>query len=139
MRDATTATLSDAAHLRFWRGLDELDAAAPASAAAIADPAVALPRRDFLKAGAVSVWIKAEIDLLFARVSRRANRPLLKTTNPRATLEALIAARYPIYAEADVTVASADVPQDQVADTIVEALMAYLSPIPPAGEAHHAR
>jgi len=95
--------------------------------------------RELIKAGAVSVWIKAEIDLLFARVSRRANRPLLKTTNPRATLEALIAARYPIYAEADVTVASADVPQDQVADTIVEALMAYLSPIPPAGEAHHAR
>jgi shikimate kinase len=95
--------------------------------------------RELIKTGSVSVWIKAEIDLLFARVSRRANRPLLKTANPRATLETLIAARYPIYAEADVTVTSADVPQDQVADNIVDALMAHLAPPAPLSEARHVR
>jgi len=84
--------------------------------------------RALIKAGAVSVWIKAELDLLFQRVSRRSNRPLLKTDNPRETLRALIEARYPVYAEADITVVSRDVPQDQVAGDIVEALLAHLDP-----------
>jgi shikimate kinase len=85
--------------------------------------------RALIKTGAVSVWIKAEADLLFARVSRRSNRPLLKTANPRATLETLIAERYPIYAEADLTVTSADVPQDQVAGEIIDALALHLEAI----------
>jgi shikimate kinase len=84
--------------------------------------------RALIKAGSVSVWIKAEADLLFQRVSRRSNRPLLKTADPRATLEALIAARYPVYAEADLTVISTDAPQEQVAGAIVDALLARLAP-----------
>lgn len=83
--------------------------------------------RELVKATAVSVWIKADFDLLFARVSRRSNRPLLKTANPRESLKALIEARYPIYAEADLTVISRDVPQDSVAADIVTALVAHLS------------
>jgi shikimate kinase len=79
-----------------------------------------------VKAGAVSVWIKADFDLLFARVSRRSNRPLLKTANPRETLQKLIEDRYPIYAEADVTVVSRDVPQDVVAADLIEAVLAHL-------------
>lgn len=86
--------------------------------------------RALIKGGAVSVWIKAEAELLFSRVSRRSNRPLLKTANPRATLEALIAERYPVYAEADITVTSADVPQDQVAGEIIDALANYLGKAP---------
>jgi shikimate kinase len=82
--------------------------------------------RALVKASAVSVWIKADFELLFARVQRRANRPLLKTANPRETLQALIDKRYPVYAEADVTVLSTDVPQDQVATEIIEALLAHL-------------
>ncbi|MEO8684647.1 MAG: shikimate kinase [Devosia sp.] len=79
-----------------------------------------------VKGGAVSVWIKADFDLLFARVSRRSNRPLLKTANPRETLQKLIDERYPIYAEADVTVVSRDVPQDVVAADLIEAVLAHL-------------
>ena len=79
-----------------------------------------------VKAGAVSVWIKADFDLLFQRVSRRSNRPLLKTANPRATLQKLIDDRYPIYAEADVTVVSRDVPQDVVAADLIDAVLAHL-------------
>lgn len=82
--------------------------------------------RAAIKAGSVSVWIKADTDLLFARVSRRSNRPLLKTENPRKTLQDLIDARYPIYADADITVVSRDVPQDAVATEIIEAVHAWL-------------
>lgn len=82
--------------------------------------------RTLVKQEAVSVWLKAELDVLFERVSRRSNRPLLKTENPRATLEKLIADRYPIYAEADVTVASRDVPQDVVANNVIDAVLTHL-------------
>lgn len=82
--------------------------------------------RALIKAEAVSVWLKAEADILFERVSRRSNRPLLKTANPRATLEKLIDDRYPIYAEADVTVVSRDVPQDVVASHVIDAVLDFL-------------
>jgi shikimate kinase len=81
--------------------------------------------RALVKGSGVSVWLKADTDLLFQRVQRRANRPLLKTANPRETLQSLIEARYPIYAEADVTVTSTDVPQDQVANEVIDALIAH--------------
>ena len=87
---------------------------------------VNLETRGLMKAQAVTVWLKAEVDILFERVSRRSNRPLLKTANPRATLEKLIDDRYPIYAEADVTVLSRDVPQDVVSADVIEAVLAYL-------------
>ncbi|HTJ58261.1 MAG TPA: shikimate kinase [Devosiaceae bacterium] len=83
--------------------------------------------RALIKAESVSVWIKAELDVLFQRVSRRSNRPLLKTADPKATLKALMVQRYPIYAEADVTVGTGDVPQDQVAMEIIAALTRHLS------------
>lgn len=82
--------------------------------------------RALVKECGVSVWIKADFDLLFARVQRRSNRPLLKTANPRQTLKDLIDKRYPTYAEADVTVVSTDVPQDQVAGEVIEALLSHL-------------
>jgi len=82
--------------------------------------------RALVKSSAVSVWIKADFELLFSRVQRRSNRPLLKTPNPRQTLQDLIDNRYPIYAEADVTVVSRDVPQDQVATEVIEALLTHL-------------
>jgi shikimate kinase len=91
--------------------------------------------RALINGGSVSVWIKADVEILFQRVSRRSNRPLLKTANPRATLEELIAARYPIYAEAAITVVSADVPQDQVAGDILDALAAHLAG-PPVEASH---
>jgi shikimate kinase len=82
--------------------------------------------RALVKEAAVSVWIKADFELLFARVQRRSNRPLLKTANPRDTLQKLIDVRYPVYAEADVTVVSRDIPQDQVAGEVIDALLTCL-------------
>lgn len=83
--------------------------------------------RALVKAGAVSVWLKADFELLFARVSRRSNRPLLKTADPRATLRELMQVRYPIYAEADITVVTEDVPHDQVATAVFDAVLAFCS------------
>ena len=82
--------------------------------------------RAVIKAEALSVWIKADFELLFQRVQRRSNRPLLKTPNPRETLKDLMDKRYPTYAEADVTIVSKDVPQDQVATDVIKALLAHL-------------
>jgi shikimate kinase len=81
--------------------------------------------RALIKTEAVSVWLKADFDLLFARVSRRTNRPLLKTADPRATLRDLMQVRYPIYAEADITVTTEDVPHDQVASMVFDAVLAH--------------
>lgn len=83
--------------------------------------------RTLIRQKAVTVWIKADFELLFARVSRRANRPLLQTANPRETLKKLIDERYPVYQQADVTVTSRDVPHDVVAGDVVHALIDHLS------------
>lgn len=82
--------------------------------------------RALIKSEAVTVWLKADFELLFTRVSRKSNRPLLQTENPRETLKKLIEDRSPIYAEADVTVISRDVPHDRVAADTILALLAYL-------------
>jgi shikimate kinase len=55
---------------------------------------------------AISIWLRADLDLLISRVGRRTNRPLLKGKNARETLRQLIDQRYPVYAEADITVDS---------------------------------
>jgi shikimate kinase len=78
--------------------------------------------RRVITARGVSVWLRAELDVLFARVSRRTNRPLLKTPNPRGVLAELIDRRYPIYAEADVTIDSGEGPPDATASRAIVAL-----------------
>lgn len=75
-----------------------------------------------IKANAVSVWIRAPIDLLLDRVGRRDNRPLLRTDDPRKVLETLLAERAPIYAEADIQVESEDGPHGAQIGQILSAL-----------------
>jgi shikimate kinase len=72
----------------------------------------------------VSIWLKAELEVLMKRIKRRGDRPLLKAGDPAATLAALIEQRYPIYAEAELTVLSRDVPHEAIVDEIVAALRA---------------
>ena len=72
----------------------------------------------------VSVWLKAEADVLMRRIKRRHDRPLLATDDPAATLRQLIEIRYPVYALADVTVQSREVPHEKIVDEIVTALAA---------------
>lgn len=76
----------------------------------------------------VSVWLKAELDVLMRRVRKRGNRPLLQTEDPEATMRALMALRHPVYAASDVTALSRDVAHDRVVQDVLEALDAYFNP-----------
>jgi shikimate kinase len=78
--------------------------------------------REKLKAGAVTIWLRAPVDVLLARVSRRDNRPLLRTGDPRATLERLMDERAPTYALADHTLDSQDEPHTTTVERIVALL-----------------
>jgi len=74
----------------------------------------------------ISVWLKAELDVLTRRLRRRNDRPLLKTADPAATLTNLLAERDPIYGEADITVLSRDISHDVIVDEIVTAVCGRL-------------
>jgi shikimate kinase len=74
----------------------------------------------------ISVWLKAEIDVLSRRLRRRNDRPLLKTADPAMTLANLLATRNPIYGEANLTVVSRDVPHEIIVEEIVTALRRML-------------
>lgn len=83
--------------------------------------------REIIRAKGVSVWLKADLDVLMRRIKRRSDRPLLKTDDPAATLAKLMEERYPTYAEADVTVLSRDVPHETIVDEIIAAVSARLN------------
>ncbi|MCO6051637.1 shikimate kinase [Mesorhizobium sp. RP14(2022)] len=82
--------------------------------------------RQAIAAHGVSVWLKAEIDVLLDRVGRKNNRPLLKTGNPRDILLRLMDQRYPTYALADLTVHTRDEKKDVIASEVVSALKTHL-------------
>jgi shikimate kinase len=72
----------------------------------------------------LSIWLRADLEVLYERVSRRHHRPLLKGRDPRQVLSDLMAERYPIYGEADVVVDTDRSPHARVVSAIVEALVA---------------
>ncbi len=75
-----------------------------------------------IKAGAVSVWLRAELDVLVERTSRKDTRPLLQGKDHREVLGRLMEERYPVYAEADVVVESDERPHDEMVDAVIDAL-----------------
>ncbi len=74
---------------------------------------------------AISVWLRADLEVLLKRVSRRDNRPLLKGKDKREVLQQLIEERHPIYAGADIIVDSHDRPHDEMVDKIVTELAGF--------------
>lgn len=79
--------------------------------------------RDQIRAAGVSVWLRADLDLLWQRVRHKTTRPLLRTDNPRETLRQLYEARLPSYQLADIAVdSSPDYSVEQMAARVVEAL-----------------
>jgi shikimate kinase len=82
--------------------------------------------RALIRERGLSIWLKAELDQLMKRVGRRGDRPLLQNVDPRAKLAELIEVRYPIYAEADLTVDSADGPPDVTVQRVLQAIEAEL-------------
>jgi shikimate kinase len=83
--------------------------------------------RAAIRAKGISVWLRATLDVLSRRIRRRGDRPLLKNDDPMETLKRLIDVRYPVYAEADVTVESRDVPHDAIVEEIIAGLRACIA------------
>lgn len=77
--------------------------------------------------GGISVWLKADLDVLMRRVRKRGNRPLLQTEDPEETMRRLMEARHPVYGGANVMVLSRDVSHDRVVQDVLEALDAHLN------------
>jgi shikimate kinase len=78
--------------------------------------------RNRIRDKAVSIWLKADVDIIMKRVKRRSDRPLLKTADPAATVGRLIEEREPVYQHADLTIWSRDVPHEKIVEECLEAL-----------------
>lgn len=81
--------------------------------------------RATIAAKGVSVWLKADLDILVARTARKTNRPLLQGGDPRQKLQDLLTTRSPVFALANITIDSQDRPLDETVDLILAALRAY--------------
>src|SRR4051794_19973480 len=84
--------------------------------------------RAAIRAKGISVWLRATLEVLNRRIKRRGDRPLLKGVDPAETLRRLLEERDPVYAEADLTVESRDVPHETIGDEILEGLRGRIAP-----------
>ena len=82
--------------------------------------------RNRIRDKAISMWLKAEADVILRRVKRRADRPLLQNADPAAVIARLIEARHPFYEQTDILIDSRDVPHDKIVDESVVALHEHL-------------
>lgn len=83
-------------------------------------------RRRIAECG-ISLWLKADLDILMRRVRKRATRPLLQNPDPEGTMRRLMELRYPVYATADITIDSHDAPHDRVVSDAIKALGAWFA------------
>lgn len=81
--------------------------------------------RDLLREKAVTVWLNADLETLWKRVSRRNTRPLLKSPDPKGVLQRLLSERRPVYEQADLVVLSDDGPHSDTVGAILEALKTW--------------
>jgi shikimate kinase len=86
--------------------------------------------RALMSKHAITVWLRAELEVLYDRVRKRTHRPLLRQGDPREILERLISQRYPVYAQADIVVESTAQPAEVTTDQVLEALRRHLEPQP---------
>ena len=75
----------------------------------------------------LSLWLKADLDVLYERVARRFGRPLLQTDDPRGTLEGIMKVRYPVYAEADLIVQSYHGPIEKTVERAYQTIIDYIA------------
>ncbi len=92
--------------------------------------------RALIKSKAVAVWLKADLELLARRVSRKDGRPLLKGRDPMDVLREHASLRYPAYGEAHLTVETGDTPHGVAVEAVIQGLRGYLAPsdAPPSSE-----
>jgi shikimate kinase len=89
--------------------------------------------RGRIRAKAVSIWLKADADIIMRRVKRRVDRPLLQTADPAATVARFIEERHPVYQQADITIASREVPHEKIVEECLVALHEHLGRAGDAG------
>ncbi|HMN86369.1 MAG TPA: shikimate kinase [Bauldia sp.] len=89
--------------------------------------------RQAIREAGISIWLRADRDLILSRVRRKGNRPLLQTDDPAAVIDRLLEVRTPIYAEADLHIQSRDVVHDVVIDELMLSLADHLVGAPPRG------
>lgn len=89
--------------------------------------------RAIIREKGISIWLNADFEVLMRRIKRRTDRPLMRTDDPSETLRRLIDERYPVYAEADLTIQSREVPHEKIVEEIIAALADRLG-LPPAAE-----
>ncbi len=87
--------------------------------------------RERINQKAISVWLRADLDTLVRRTSRRNDRPLLKNGDPREILARLMDQRYPTYQQADIVVDSVDAPAEETVQSVLDALAAYRTAVQP--------
>lgn len=78
--------------------------------------------RATIRMAGIAIWLRAELPVLMRRVMKRDNRPLLKVEDPENVMRRLMQTRYPVYADADLTVESRDVPHEVIVDEIIATL-----------------
>ena len=82
--------------------------------------------RDLLKGRAISVWLKADLEVLARRITRKDNRPLLVGKDPMAVLREQADARYPAYGQADITVETGDAAHHVAVEQVIHALTLFI-------------
>ncbi len=82
--------------------------------------------RALIRERAISVWLKADLELLARRVGRKDTRPLLRGKDPLDVLKAQAETRYPHYEQADIVVLTGDTPHFEAVDAVLEALNRHL-------------
>jgi shikimate kinase len=85
--------------------------------------------RALIKEKAISVWLKADLEVLARRVSRKSDRPLVAGKDPLEVLQAQAAVRYPIYEQADIVVETGDTPHQVAVESILGALQQHVSKV----------
>lgn len=91
--------------------------------------------RELIRQRGISIWLRAELDVLEKRTKGRSGRPLLATGDARATLALLMDARYPIYAQANLIVDTRDEPPEVTTGRVLNALRTYRSAVATRAEA----
>jgi len=76
-----------------------------------------------IRGAGISIWVKADVPLLVRRVTKRSTRPLFEGRDPETVVKELMDARHPLYASADITVQSRDVPHEIIVEEIIDALV----------------
>ncbi len=82
--------------------------------------------REAIHERAISIWLRAELDLLLKRTARRNDRPLLKEGDPKEILENLMTERHPLYDTADIVVDSTDDPPEVIVERALSALRQHI-------------